>query len=67
MVQTAWACIGLMYANYPDETPIKRGIKVKSWLINILLKKKLIMSRQQRNGEWKQEAIEGVFNKNWYV
>ncbi|KAG5513724.1 hypothetical protein PMAC_000762 [Pneumocystis sp. 'macacae'] len=54
VVQTAWACIGLMYANYPDETPIKRGIK-------------LIMSRQKRNGEWEQEEIEGVFNKNWYV
>ncbi|KAG4306237.1 hypothetical protein PORY_000225 [Pneumocystis oryctolagi] len=54
VVQTAWACIGLMYANYPDETPIKKGIK-------------LIMSRQQRNGEWKQEGIEGVFNKNCMI
>nr|Q96WJ0.1 RecName: Full=Lanosterol synthase; AltName: Full=2,3-epoxysqualene--lanosterol cyclase; AltName: Full=Oxidosqualene--lanosterol cyclase; Short=OSC [Pneumocystis carinii]AAK82993.1 lanosterol synthase [Pneumocystis carinii] len=54
VVQTAWACIGLMYANYPDETPIKRGIN-------------LIMSRQQPNGEWKQEAIEGVFNKNCMI
>ncbi|KAG4301936.1 hypothetical protein PCK1_001912 [Pneumocystis canis] len=54
VVQTAWACIGLMYANYPDEMPIKRGIK-------------LIMSRQQPNGEWKQEGIEGVFNKNCMI
>lgn len=25
------------------------------------------MSRQQQNGEWMQEAIEGVFNKSWLV
>lgn len=25
------------------------------------------MSRQQKNGEWMQEAIEGVFNKSWWV
>jgi hypothetical protein len=25
------------------------------------------MARQQRNGEWLQEAIEGVFNQSWYV
>ena len=47
---TAWALLGLMTANYPDIEPIKKGIK-------------LIMDRQQPNGEWKQEAIEGVFNK----
>jgi lanosterol synthase len=26
---------------------------------------RLIMERQQENGEWLQEAIEGVFNKSW--
>jgi squalene cyclase len=26
-----------------------------------------LKSRQQPNGEWLQEAIEGVFNKSWYV
>jgi len=52
VVQTAWACIAMMEADYPDKEPIERGIK-------------LIMQRQQENGEWLQEAIEGVFNKSW--
>ncbi|KAH8901853.1 terpene synthase [Coniochaeta sp. PMI_546] len=56
VVMTAWALIGLMKAEFPDPEPIRRGIK-------------LIMERQQPNGEWLQEAIEGVFNKScmiWY-
>ena len=52
VVQTAWACLALMEAEYPDQDVIRRGIK-------------LIMSRQQPNGEWLQEAIEGVFNMSW--
>ncbi|CAG8590471.1 9549_t:CDS:2 [Acaulospora morrowiae] len=51
VVNTAWALLALMMAKYPKEKPIKRGIQ-------------LIMKRQLSNGEWKQEAIEGVFNKN---
>jgi lanosterol synthase len=51
---TAWACIGLLEARYPDRKPIERGLK-------------LIMSRQQSNGEWLQEAIEGVFNKSCMI
>lgn len=54
VVQTAWACLALMEAQYPDPEPIRKGIK-------------LIMARQQLNGEWLQEAIEGVFNMSWYV
>lgn len=54
VVMTAWALIGLMEAEYPDLEPIKKGIK-------------LIMDRQQSNGEWKQEAIEGVFNKSCMI
>ncbi|KAI0376504.1 terpene synthase [Hypomontagnella monticulosa] len=54
VVMTAWALIGLMKADYPDIEPIKKGIK-------------LIMERQQPNGEWKQEAIEGVFNKSCMI
>ncbi|KAG9296972.1 hypothetical protein G9A89_001810 [Geosiphon pyriformis] len=54
VVNTAWALLALMSAKYPDETPIRRGIE-------------LIMSRQLPNGEWKQEAIEGVFNKNCMI
>ncbi|KAL2269686.1 hypothetical protein VTJ83DRAFT_1870 [Remersonia thermophila] len=54
VVMTAWALIGLMKAEYPDIEPIKRGVK-------------LIMERQQPNGEWLQEAIEGVFNKSCMI
>ncbi|KAK8106685.1 hypothetical protein PG999_010044 [Apiospora kogelbergensis] len=53
-VMTAWAVIGLIKADYPDIEPIKKGIK-------------LIMDRQCANGEWKQEAIEGVFNKSCMI
>ncbi|OZJ06194.1 hypothetical protein BZG36_00978 [Bifiguratus adelaidae] len=54
VVQTAWACLALMSAKYPHKEPIKRGIE-------------LIMSRQQANGEWLQEGIEGVFNRNCMI
>ncbi|KAL2176376.1 terpenoid cyclases/protein prenyltransferase alpha-alpha toroid [Thermothelomyces heterothallicus CBS 202.75] len=54
VVMTAWALIGLMKANYPDKKPIMKGIK-------------LLMERQQPNGEWLQEAIEGVFNKSCMI
>ncbi|KAK6465064.1 lanosterol synthase [Scheffersomyces coipomensis] len=49
LVQTSWAIIGLILADYPDQEPIKKGIK-------------LIMDRQLPTGEWKFEDIEGVFN-----
>jgi lanosterol synthase len=52
VVQTAWVIIALLYAEYPDVEPIKKAVK-------------LLMERQQPNGEWLQEAIEGVFNKSW--
>ena len=52
VVQTCWALIGLMHAEYPLQEPIERGIK-------------LVMSRQLPQGGWAQEAIEGVFNKSW--
>ena len=51
VVMTSWAIIGLIVAEYPDRGPIERAAR-------------LIMGRQQRNGEWKQEGIEGVFNKS---
>ncbi|CAG9944418.1 unnamed protein product [Clonostachys rosea f. rosea IK726] len=54
VVMTAWALIGLMEAEYPHVEPLKKGIK-------------LIMDRQQSNGEWRQEAIEGVFNKSCMI
>ena len=54
VVQTSWACLALMEAGYPDKSVIERGMR-------------LLMSRQQPNGEWLQELIEGVFNQSWYV
>ncbi|KAI5786471.1 terpenoid cyclases/protein prenyltransferase alpha-alpha toroid [Peziza echinospora] len=51
---TAYSCIALMHSGYPDRKPIERGIK-------------LIMQRQQANGEWLTEAIEGVFNRNCMI
>jgi lanosterol synthase len=44
--------IALIEAGYPDREPIEKAVR-------------LIMSRQQANGEWLQEGIEGVFNKSW--
>jgi lanosterol synthase len=52
VVQTAWACIALMEAGYPEKGPIRKGLQ-------------MVMGRQQANGEWLQEAIEGVFNQTW--
>ncbi|KAI8097506.1 terpenoid cyclases/protein prenyltransferase alpha-alpha toroid [Halteromyces radiatus] len=54
VVNTAWAVMSLMEAKYPIEEPIRRGIQ-------------FIMQRQQSNGEWLQESIEGVFNKNCMI
>ena len=48
-VQTAWALIGLLLAEYPNKEIIDKGIN--------LLKK-----RQLESGEWKFEEVEGVFN-----
>ncbi|RPB08450.1 terpene synthase [Morchella conica CCBAS932] len=54
VVNTAWAVIALMHAEWPDVGPIERGIR-------------LLMARQRGNGEWAQEAIEGVFNKSCMI
>ncbi|KAF2021085.1 terpene synthase [Aaosphaeria arxii CBS 175.79] len=54
VVQTAWAVIALLESDFPDPEPLKKALR-------------LIMSRQQPNGEWKQEAIEGVFNKSCMI
>lgn len=51
VVQTAFAIIALLSVDYPNSEPIANGIR-------------LIMSRQQANGEWLQEGIEGIFNKS---
>ncbi|KAI1777550.1 terpenoid cyclases/protein prenyltransferase alpha-alpha toroid [Hypoxylon cercidicola] len=54
VVNTAWAALALMHAGYLDPTPVQRGLQ-------------LICGRQQSNGEWLQEAVEGVFNRTWCV
>lgn len=52
VVQTAWCCMALIYADYPDPEPIRRGIR-------------LIMSRQKPSGEWEQEAGVGAGIFTW--
>jgi lanosterol synthase len=51
VVQTAFALVGLLNADYPHIEPLRKGIK-------------LILDRQLPNGEWAQEALEGVFNNS---
>ena len=51
VVMTSWAVIALMVAEYPDREPIEKGVR-------------LLMGRQTEKGEWRQEGIEGVFNKS---
>nr|POE87318.1 lanosterol synthase [Quercus suber] len=52
VVNTAWAVIGMLEAQFPTPGPIEKAVR-------------LLMRRQQPNGEWLQEGIEGVFNKSW--
>jgi len=52
VVNTAFAIIALLHAEFPERAPLEKAIK-------------LLMRRQQANGEWLQEGIEGVFNKSW--
>lgn len=49
VVQTAWALIALLFAEYPNKEVIDRGID-------------LLKNRQEESGEWKFESVEGVFN-----
>lgn len=52
VVNTCWALLSLMEAECPNRAAIEKGIR-------------LIMERQQSDGGWLQEGIEGVFNKSW--
>ncbi|CAG8747978.1 10313_t:CDS:2 [Racocetra persica] len=49
VVNTAWALLGLMYAEYPFSDPISNGIE-------------LIKSRQLPTGEWKKESFERMYS-----
>ncbi|MBL0309033.1 MAG: terpene cyclase/mutase family protein [Bacteroidetes bacterium] len=54
VVNTAWALLSLMAADYPDKTVIEKGIQ-------------FLLSRQQPTGDWEQESISGVFNHNCMI
>ncbi|KAL8786046.1 MAG: hypothetical protein Q9213_003029 [Squamulea squamosa] len=54
VVQTCWVIIALLEAQYPEREPIEKAAR-------------LVMSRQQEDGSWEQEAIEGVFNKSCMI
>jgi len=54
VVNTSWVLLSLMAAKYPNEEVIRKGIK-------------LLLSRQQPYGSYKQEEIEGVFNKSTMI
>ena len=51
IINTAWALLGLLSAKYPDKQVIEKGLA-------------FLFSRQMSNGDWPQEGISGVFNKN---
>ncbi|HDO26543.1 MAG TPA: hypothetical protein ENH02_00355 [Bacteroidetes bacterium] len=51
VINTAWALLGLMAAQYPDKEPVERGITY-------------LIKKQDANGDWEQEGISGVFNGN---
>lgn len=52
VVNTAWVICAMLEAEFPHKEPLERAVR-------------LLMRRQQANGEWLQEGIEGVFNKSW--
>eukprot|EP00043_Microstomoeca_roanoka_P008241 m.79510 g.79510 ORF g.79510 m.79510 type:complete len:723 (-) comp14159_c0_seq1:213-2381(-) len=54
VVNTAWAVLGLLKAKYPNQEVIRRGIN-------------LLLQRQKADGDWDQESICGVFNKNCMI
>ncbi len=51
VIQTAWALLGLMAVGYDDMEVLKRGVE-------------FLISRQESSGDFPQEGITGVFNKN---
>lgn len=52
VVQTAWATLALMEAGYPEKEPLQRAMKI-------------LIIKQQPDGQWLQSGIEGVFNQSW--
>jgi cycloartenol synthase len=56
VVQTAWALLALIAARYHliDRKPIEAGIKV-------------LLKLQEPSGDWPQQQITGVFNRNCMI
>ncbi|MEI6334005.1 MAG: terpene cyclase/mutase family protein [Methylococcaceae bacterium] len=54
VVNTAWALLTLMAADFDDKKVIEAGVKV-------------LLSRQTNLGDWSQENISGVFNYNCMI
>lgn len=54
VVNTAWALLTLMAADYKDNQAIEKGIQ-------------LLLDRQSDRGDWQQENISGVFNYNCMI
>jgi squalene/oxidosqualene cyclase-like protein len=54
IVNTAWAILSLLSVNYPNKTIIDKGIE-------------FLISKQEQNGDWPQQAISGVFNHNCMI
>ncbi|MDO9164267.1 MAG: terpene cyclase/mutase family protein [Methylococcaceae bacterium] len=54
VVNTAWALLTLMAAEYGDNTAIDMGINV-------------LLNKQVASGDWSQESISGVFNYNCMI
>jgi lanosterol synthase len=54
VVNTAWALLGLMAADFNDKILIEKGVNQ-------------LLSRQADIGDWSQESISGVFNYNCMI
>jgi squalene/oxidosqualene cyclase-like protein len=54
VINTAWALLALMKAGYRDESVIERGVR-------------LLLQKQEANGDWAQQGISGVFNGNCMI
>lgn len=54
VVNTAWALMALMAAQFDDRHVIEKAIR-------------LLLDKQQDNGDWLQERISGVFNYNCMI
>lgn len=54
VVSTGWALLSLAMARWPDVEPLERAAK-------------FLMNSQHENGDWPQQSICGVFNRNCMI